>query len=491
RRPVAAGAAAPPERARGLAHRSGADREAGRHRRLLVGGARTVPQAGGAAASRAGRARVEGGDDVERAAGRGQEPHRGQHRPHAQRVLPAQGAAHRRRSAPADDPADLRDPAGRRPQRDPEVERRHPDDGDADHRTAVRAAGRTAGLGSDQRPDLAADAARAGARGAAVRLGAGGYAAAGAAAGRGAAHQLRGRRAAHRPLRQGAVFAGAPHGGRGDARTHPRGDHERGRPGARSERRRLLRLLRLRLRRHAGQEVGAMAKGLIQAAHWRLSTLIVSETALIAAAISLTAYARLAPEHWIFTAADIVPKALLATCVCQLCLYYSDLYDDPRAGGDNSALLIRTLQALGMTLLVLAFLYGMFPALTIGRGVIGPGVTFAAAALIAWRIAFGWVQRECGPRERLLMVGMSPSALPLARELRQREELGIEIVGYVDVTPQSSPSGLLPLLGTIEDVPAIVRARQVDRVVVSLADARGKLPMDKLLEMKLGGMRFD
>jgi len=234
-----------------------------------------------------------------------------------------------------------------------------------------------------------------------------------------------------------------------------------------------------------------MAKGLIQAAHWRLSTLIVSETALIAAAISLTAYARLAPEHWIFTAADIVPKALLATCVCQLCLYYSDLYDDPRAGGDNSALLIRTLQALGMTLLVLAFLYGMFPALTIGRGVIGPGVTFAAAALIAWRIAFGWVTRQVGPRERLLIVGMSPSALALARELRQREELGIEIVGYVDVTPQSSPSGLLPLLGTIEDVPAIVRARQVDRVVVSLADARGKLPMDKLLEMKLGGMRFD
>jgi hypothetical protein len=115
-----------------------------------------------------------------------------------------------------------------------------------------------------------------------------------------------------------------------------------------------------------------------------------------------------------------VPKALLATCVCQLCLYYSDLYDDPRAGGDNSALLIRTLQALGMTLLVLAFLYGMFPALTIGRGVIGPGVTFAAAALIAWRIAFGWLTRQVGPRERLLIVGISPSALALARELRQK-----------------------------------------------------------------------
>ena len=37
-----------------------------------------------------------------------------------------------------------------------------------------------------------------------------------------------------------------------------------------------------------------------------------------------------------------------------------------------------------------------------------------------------------------------------------------------------------------------MRARSVDRVVVSLADARGKLPMDKLLEMKLdGGVTFD
>jgi sugar transferase (PEP-CTERM system associated) len=36
-----------------------------------------------------------------------------------------------------------------------------------------------------------------------------------------------------------------------------------------------------------------------------------------------------------------------------------------------------------------------------------------------------------------------------------------------------------------------VRSRGVDRVVVSLADARGKLPMDKLLELRLDGVNFD
>jgi sugar transferase (PEP-CTERM system associated) len=48
------------------------------------------------------------------------------------------------------------------------------------------------------------------------------------------------------------------------------------------------------------------------------------------------------------------------------------------------------------------------------------------------------------------------------------------------------------VIGTVEDIPSIVRARSVDRVVVSLAEARGKLPVDKLLEMKLDrGIMFD
>jgi len=47
------------------------------------------------------------------------------------------------------------------------------------------------------------------------------------------------------------------------------------------------------------------------------------------------------------------------------------------------------------------------------------------------------------------------------------------------------------VIGTIDDIPAIIRSHGVDRVVVSLADARGKLPMDRLLDMKLSGVTFD
>jgi sugar transferase (PEP-CTERM system associated) len=101
--------------------------------------------------------------------------------------------------------------------------------------------------------------------------------------------------------------------------------------------------------------------------------------------------------------------------------------------------------------------------------------------------------KHVAPRERLLLVGTSAGAVRLARELFERKDLGVEIVGFIDPDPGRVGAPVLNpgVVGAIEDIPSIVRARSVDRVVVSLADARGKLPMEKLLEMKLDGVAFD
>jgi sugar transferase (PEP-CTERM system associated) len=108
-------------------------------------------------------------------------------------------------------------------------------------------------------------------------------------------------------------------------------------------------------------------------------------------------------------------------------------------------------------------------------------------------MAFVWTSRQVGPRERILLVGTNDAAVELARELFERHDLGVKIVGFIDPDPARVGAPVLNpgVIGTVEDIPAIVRARGVDRVVVSLSDARGKLPMDKLLEMKLDGVAFD
>ena len=114
--------------------------------------------------------------------------------------------------------------------------------------------------------------------------------------------------------------------------------------------------------------------------------------------------------------------------------------------------------------------------------------------IVGWRVAFSWLARHARPTERLLLVGTGEAATDLAAELRdRREELGVDIVGFVDAdrTHVGQPLAGPGIIGTVDDIPAIVRDRDVDRVVVSLADARGKLPMDRLLDMKLAGVQFD
>src|SRR5205085_5582836 len=121
-------------------------------------------------------------------------------------------------------------------------------------------------------------------------------------------------------------------------------------------------------------------------------------------------------------------------------------------------------------------------------------VALVLAVIIAWRFVFDWVSRRVGPRERILIVGTSTAGITLARELFERKELGVDLIGFVDPDPAKIGMPVINpgVIGSIDDIPSIVHNRKIDRVVVSPADARGQLPMQKLLDIKLrGGVVFD
>ena len=60
----------------------------------------------------------------------------------------------------------------------------------------------------------------------------------------------------------------------------------------------------------------------------RSIALVAFETTLILAAVVAAAYLRLGEAAWtVFAAEDGLPKTLLIAGVCQLCLYYADMYD--------------------------------------------------------------------------------------------------------------------------------------------------------------------
>lgn len=230
-------------------------------------------------------------------------------------------------------------------------------------------------------------------------------------------------------------------------------------------------------------------------ANWRSIVLVLGETVVLAIAVAAGAYLRLGEFAWPLITGPIgVFRVVLIVGVCQVCLHYADLYD-LRSIIDTRDLLVRLFQALGVAALLLAAAYYWFPDWIIGRGVFFVAAALVVSLVAGWRLAFAWLTRHASPRERLLLVGTSPAAIALARELHgRRQELGVEIVGFVDPDPARVGQAVFNpgIVGTIEDIPELVRVHRADRVVVSLADARGKLPMDRLLDMRLrAGVAFD
>jgi len=228
---------------------------------------------------------------------------------------------------------------------------------------------------------------------------------------------------------------------------------------------------------------------------WRSMVLVTGEALLLIAAVIISSVVVAGPYAWdLLTDNTAVFRVLLIVMVCQMSLHYVDLYDLRTITGTRD-LAVRLLRALGAASLLLGITYWLFPLLVVEQGMF---VLFAAIALllvIAWRSAFEWVTSRLAPRERLLLVGTSPAAVTLARELfERRQELGVDIVGFVDPDPARVGAPVINpgVVGTIDDIPALTASMRVDRVVVSLSDERGKLPMGQLLDVRLRtGVAFD
>jgi sugar transferase (PEP-CTERM system associated) len=227
----------------------------------------------------------------------------------------------------------------------------------------------------------------------------------------------------------------------------------------------------------------------------RTLILIALDATLIVAAVVAAAWIRLGPDfaRSVVTNAIGLSQALIIAATCQVCLYFADLYD-LRVVADRRELFVRLLESLAAASILLALVYFWFPSMMVGRGIFVLTAVLVILAMLGWRMVFEWAAAQVPSGERLLLIGTTPAAVALAQEiLDRRSELGVEIVGFVDPEPASVGASVFSpgVIGTFDDIPAIVERERVDRVVVSLAEARGRLPMDKLLEIKLGGVTFD
>src|SRR6202167_761007 len=189
-------------------------------------------------------------------------------------------------------------------------------------------------------------------------------------------------------------------------------------------------------------------------------------------------------------------KILILSGAFLICMYYFDLYDSSILSNQREVF-TRLVQALGSMCILVAVIYYFYPPLELGRGIILIGLTMVAITLVLWRGLFSALNRRPRFAERTMIFGDEPSASRLLRELESRPELGLSVVGRVLVDgngtyemncERRSRTGTSGGAITREELPTAIELQRVNRIIVSLDERRGRLPVEVLLSMKSRGV---
>lgn len=175
--------------------------------------------------------------------------------------------------------------------------------------------------------------------------------------------------------------------------------------------------------------------------------------------------------------------------ICMLCFYYNDLYD-LRAVSRRTELLIRLMQSLGVASMILAFLYYAIPGLMVGRGVSVIAAVITGVTLISWRLFVDATGNFFRPEQRLLIAGTGSAGIRLVREILEHPELNFRVMGFLDEKGENIGKRLVNpgIIGGFAELDTFVQRDRVDRVVLSFAERRGQMPVQKLLSVKFSGV---
>ena len=218
----------------------------------------------------------------------------------------------------------------------------------------------------------------------------------------------------------------------------------------------------------------------------RTLVLLVGEGLIVWSSFVLGTMLQNREDSWILLNVEYgYVKIFAVTGIVLLLSHWFDLYDSSNLDAKWDQI-FRILLVLGFVALSLSAVGFIYPSILPGRGSALAGLIILTFALFGWRTAYTWMVKQPYLRERVYVLGTGERAERLVRGLRERTALGIEVVGWSgDVEGElNRDTAASHLLG-------LARLRGVHRVIVAMPDRRGTLPVEELLDLRLGGVKVE
>ncbi len=220
----------------------------------------------------------------------------------------------------------------------------------------------------------------------------------------------------------------------------------------------------------------------------RVCVAIAADLACFALAACLTWWV-LAPP---FEATNYAQAGALGAVANFVVLYYAGAYG-LRVLGSARRTLKAVLAAMGLVSglgLLLTFALHPSPA-----GVAAAAHTFGLcyALLLGERVVFRAISSMQRFSQRVLVIGTSDLGVAIAEAVRERPNLGHELVGFLsdDFMDEGGSAAGAPVLGKVHELEKVVERMKIGRVVVASKDRGEYFPAEELLAAKLRGYRVE
>jgi sugar transferase (PEP-CTERM system associated) len=221
--------------------------------------------------------------------------------------------------------------------------------------------------------------------------------------------------------------------------------------------------------------------------------LITLEGGLVFAALVMASVIQLPGQRSVWgSLADttLLLHLLFNALVVILSLYYQDLYD-LRSVEPISRLSVKLSRALGVSLLVMAATSRVNSALSPRQEVVAVGAPMIMILIVSARLAVQSIRQSHVKHERILLMGSGPVGLRLMAELQHRPDFSYQLVGMLSENEDDVQEMAVPTLGRILDVDRVALEYRVDRIIVSLREKRGAMPVAELMQLKFHGVQIE
>jgi sugar transferase (PEP-CTERM system associated) len=178
-------------------------------------------------------------------------------------------------------------------------------------------------------------------------------------------------------------------------------------------------------------------------------------------------------------------KVVVATLVVLICSHWFDLYDSSRFEAKGE-MYFRLFLVPGLLAILLSAVSWIYPQALPGNNASLFGLVLLTIGLVGWRAAYGWLVQQPFMQEKVYVLGTGDRAQRLVQGLRQRKELGVDVIGW-----SGNVEGALTRESAAAHLMEVTSSHRVHRVIVAMTDRRGTFPVQDLLQLRLNGVRIE